>query len=139
MVGSMVLHVMAYGRASVIRLTDVYYSPLITRNIVLYGKLELKRYGLKYKDNRRALISLTTGNCVFDVAMCNNVLFLEMQNTKVNEEMEGTVMAAIDEATKKKDEEDVHVTSTGDVCHVRASEADEERAVQEGHRGALTN
>ncbi|CAI5704015.1 unnamed protein product [Peronospora effusa] len=107
MVGSVVLHVMAYGRSSVIWLTDVYYSPLITRNIVSYGKPELKEYGIKYKDNRRALISLTTGNCVFDVAMCNNVLVLETQNTKVNDEMIGTVMAAIDKAIEKKYEEDV--------------------------------
>ncbi|CAI5739083.1 unnamed protein product [Peronospora destructor] len=105
MVGSVVLHVMAYGTASVIRLTDVYYSPLITRNIVPCGKLELKGYGLKYKDNCRALISLTTGNCVFDVAMCNNVLVLETQSVKVNKGMVGTVMAAIDEATR----EGVHV------------------------------
>ena len=90
-------------------MTEEYYSLLITRNSVSYGKLDLKVYGLKYKNNRRALFSLTTGKCVFDVAMCNNVIFLETQNMKLNDEMINTIMAAIDEETKKKYEDNVHV------------------------------
>lgn len=39
-VGNVILHVMACGEASVIRLTEVYYAALITRYIVSYGKRE---------------------------------------------------------------------------------------------------
>ena len=80
MVGIVLLHVMACGKESVIRLTEVYFAPLLTRNIVSYGKPEQKGYGINYKDNWRALISLTTGDTVFDMAMCNNVLVLDTQN-----------------------------------------------------------
>ena len=108
MVGSVLLHVMACGKASVIRLTEVYFALLLTRNIVSYEKLEQKGYGIKYKDNRRALISLTTGGTVFDMAMCNNVLVLEMKDEKVDVGMVGTVLAALDEALKQGDDGVVH-------------------------------
>ena len=109
MVKKVVLHVMAYGKSSVIRLTEVYYSPLITHNIASHSKLELKGYGRKYKNNRRALISLTTGNWTFDVAMCNNMLVYETQNVNLNDGMISTIMAAIDGETKKKDEDNLQV------------------------------
>lgn len=78
MVGNVVFHGMACGKASVLRLTEVYYAPLITRSIVLYGNHEFKGYGLKYNDDRRARISHNTGCVVFDMGMRKNVLVIEM-------------------------------------------------------------
>lgn len=46
---------------------------MLTRKIVSYGILELNGYALGYKDSPRPIISLTTGDVIFDVAMHNNV------------------------------------------------------------------
>ena len=73
-----------------------------------YGKLELKGYGLKYKNHRRALISLNTGSVVFDVGMCNNVLVIETQEGIADEGTLKTVIAAIDEAKNQEADEGVH-------------------------------
>ena len=96
------------GRASVTRLTEVYYASLLTRNIVSNGKMEPKFYGLQYEGDRQAVISITTGDVVFDLAMHNDVLILETQDEKVDVGMDGAVMAAIDVASEQIDDEVVH-------------------------------
>ena len=106
--GNVVIHVMECGKASFTRLTELYYTPLLARKIVSYGKLELKGYKLKYKNNRRALISLNTGSVVFDVAMCNNVVHIETQEERPDERIAQAVIAAINEAKNNEVDEGVH-------------------------------
>ena len=101
MVGSVVLSVMACGRPAKISLTEVYYAPKLTRNIVSYGIIELKGYALGYKDGQRSIISLTTGDIIFDVAMHNNVLLLETRDVIVGPTEVGQAMTTIDDATER--------------------------------------
>ena len=98
MVGRVVLRVMACGRPTSIRLAEAYYAPMLNHNIVSYGILELKGYALEYKDAWQSIISLTTGYVIFDVAMHNNVLFMETQDVITGPKEAGQDMTTIDEA-----------------------------------------
>uniref|UniRef100_A0AAV1UPH6 Retrovirus-related Pol polyprotein from transposon TNT 1-94-like beta-barrel domain-containing protein n=1 Tax=Peronospora matthiolae TaxID=2874970 RepID=A0AAV1UPH6_9STRA len=46
-VGSVRLSVVANGQEKTVKLTNVYYSPSLARNIISYGKLDQKGYSLK--------------------------------------------------------------------------------------------
>ncbi|CEG40733.1 uncharacterized protein PHALS_10917 [Plasmopara halstedii] len=95
LVGSVLLRVMALGKPSIVRLTDVYYAPMLARNIFSYGKLELKGYGLDYTNDRRAIRPLSTGDVVFDVAMQSNVLVVEVQAKHESISKAGSIVASI--------------------------------------------
>ena len=51
-VGSVVLTVLARGQQQDVTLTDVYLAPELSRNIMSYGKLEIKGFGLVYEASR---------------------------------------------------------------------------------------
>ena len=53
-VGSVQLQVVAGGKDRTVTLTDVYLAPQLARNIISYGQLILKGFGLVYKGAERS-------------------------------------------------------------------------------------
>uniref|UniRef100_A0AAV1TGU4 CCHC-type domain-containing protein n=1 Tax=Peronospora matthiolae TaxID=2874970 RepID=A0AAV1TGU4_9STRA len=76
-VGSVVLTVKAEGHERDVTLTEVYLAPDLSRNIMSYGKLERKGFGLVYDGTKRALARRSNGEVVFDIKMENNVLYVK--------------------------------------------------------------
>ena len=76
-VGSVRLCVMAGGKERTVKLTDVYLATELERNIISYGKLELKGFGLVYDGASRALAKRSNGEVAFDLTMENNVLYVK--------------------------------------------------------------
>ena len=70
---------MRYGRCQerTVKLTDVYLATEFERNIISYGKLELKCFGLVYDGASRALAKRSNGEVAFDLTMENNVLYVK--------------------------------------------------------------
>ena len=73
-VGRVVLTVKAEGHERDVTLTEVYLAPDLSKNIMSYGKLERKGFGLVYDGMKRALARRSNGEVVFDIKMENNVL-----------------------------------------------------------------
>ena len=57
-VGNVVLTVLAKGRHTNVTLTDVFLATELARNIMSYGKLERKGFGLFYDGTTRGLARL---------------------------------------------------------------------------------
>uniref|UniRef100_A0AAV1U680 Polyprotein n=1 Tax=Peronospora matthiolae TaxID=2874970 RepID=A0AAV1U680_9STRA len=76
-VGSVVLTVKAEGHERDVTLTEVYLAPDLSRNIMSYGKLERKGFGLVYDGTKRTLARRSNGEVVFDIKMEDNVLYVD--------------------------------------------------------------
>lgn len=100
-VGSVRLCVLAGGKERTVKLTDVYLATELERNIVSYGKLELKGPGLVYDGTTRALDNRSNGEVAFDLTMENNVLYDKTVETSHLKRMPSDVLMAIlvDEGT----------------------------------------
>ncbi|CAI5732623.1 unnamed protein product [Peronospora farinosa] len=68
---------MADGKERTVKLTDVYLATQLKRNIVSYGKLELKGFGLVYDGATRALVKRSNREVAFDLTILNNVLYVQ--------------------------------------------------------------
>ena len=68
-VGSVVLTVTAKGRERDVTMTDVYLAPELSKNIMSYGKLGRKGFGIVYYDTTRALARRSNGEFVLDIKM----------------------------------------------------------------------
>ena len=114
MVVSVMLRVMAVSKPCIVRITDVYYAPMLARNILSYGKLELKGCGLVYENGQRTIRSFSTGGVIFDIAMQNNVLIVETQGRDISAGETGAIMTV---TTKKKDHEEEDYVQRGSLMH----------------------
>ena len=81
-VGSVSLKVVARGIESTVVLTDVYVARRLSKNIVSYGKLEIKGFALVYDLKGRALEQRNDGAVAFDVEMGRNVLYVKISAKK---------------------------------------------------------
>ena len=77
-VRSVVLPVKAKEHEQDVTLTKVYLAPELSRNIMSYGKLEIKGFGLVYDGTTHTLARRSTGEVVFDIKMENNVLYVDI-------------------------------------------------------------
>ena len=75
-VGSVRLCMMAGSKERMVKLTDVYLATQLKRNIMSYGKLELKCFGFIYDGEARVLAKRINGEVALDLAMENNVLYV---------------------------------------------------------------
>ena len=76
-VGSLRLTVLAKRRQQKVTLTDLYLAPELARNIMSYGKLERKVFGLAYDDESRVLARWSNDQVTFDVSMDHNVRYVQ--------------------------------------------------------------
>ena len=106
LVGNVVLTVIAGGQQKDITLTEVYLAPGLSRNIISYGKLERKGFGLVYAGTKRAVVRRSDGEVVFDISIDNDVLYVKTVVIKRSPSTPSDVMMAIithetpDESTK---------------------------------------
>uniref|UniRef100_A0AAV1UHD3 Retrovirus-related Pol polyprotein from transposon TNT 1-94-like beta-barrel domain-containing protein n=1 Tax=Peronospora matthiolae TaxID=2874970 RepID=A0AAV1UHD3_9STRA len=75
-VGNMVLTLLSKGRQKNLMLTDVFLAPELVRNLMSYGKLDRKGFGLVYDGTTRGLAKRRDGEVAFDVMMRYNVLYV---------------------------------------------------------------
>ena len=61
---------------------EVYLASELSRNIISYGKLECKGFGLEYTGNSRILTRRSNGMVIFDIDMSRNVLNIHVVNTE---------------------------------------------------------
>uniref|UniRef100_A0AAV1VBX8 Integrase catalytic domain-containing protein n=1 Tax=Peronospora matthiolae TaxID=2874970 RepID=A0AAV1VBX8_9STRA len=76
LVGSVDIRVFVDQQPRMIRVTDVYFAPLLARNILSCGKLVKKGYSLVHDDQQLSLANQDTGDVAFDVQMRNNVFYV---------------------------------------------------------------
>ena len=114
-VGSVVLTVLARGQQQDVTLTDVYLAPESSCNIMFYGKLELKGFGLVYDGESRVLPRRSNGQVAFDVAMKHNVLYVQKVAAACEPRAPSAVLMAIltSQAAPEDPESD---TQTGRCC-----------------------
>uniref|UniRef100_A0AAV1V3T6 CCHC-type domain-containing protein n=1 Tax=Peronospora matthiolae TaxID=2874970 RepID=A0AAV1V3T6_9STRA len=84
-VGSVRLSVAANGQEKTDKLTNVYYSPSLARNIISCGKIDQKGYSLKYPNGKRSVARRSDGQVAFDVTMENSVLIVETVKKSVRQ------------------------------------------------------
>lgn len=77
-VRSVVLPVKAKEHEQDVTLTKVYLAPELSRNIMSYGKLEIKGFGLVYDGTTHTLARRSNGEFVFDIKMESNVLYVDI-------------------------------------------------------------
>ena len=73
-VGGVRLFVTADDKESTVLLTNMYFAPSLTRNIVSYGKLDANGYALTYASGKRVVASRNDDHVVFNVVKQNSVL-----------------------------------------------------------------
>ena len=93
------------------RFSGVFLAPRLTKNIVLYGKLESKRFALVYNGNKRVLARRRDGTVVFDVAINNNVLYVKTTATHGRHSAEDAIMAALEARAMNADADGMHKAS----------------------------
>ena len=71
------LDVLARGQQQDVTLTDVDLAPELSCNIMYYVKLEFKGFGLVYYGESRALARRSNGQVTFNVALDDNVLYVQ--------------------------------------------------------------
>nr|CCA13863.1 hypothetical protein PITG_16835 [Albugo laibachii Nc14] len=67
------------GKTSKVRLLDVQYAENLERNIISYGLLESRGFGLSYRGKYGVVAGMNDGLAVFDVEISNNVLIVLAQ------------------------------------------------------------
>ena len=77
-------------------LTDVYLEPRLAKNIVSYGKLEIKGFALFYDGEKRALARRSDAVIAFDVVMQSNMLYVDMTATEEMHDAGEAIMAAFE-------------------------------------------
>ena len=75
-VGSFRSRVMADGKETTAQLTVLYFATQLEHNIVSYGKLKLKCFGLVRDRKTRALAKISNREVAFDLIMKNNVFYV---------------------------------------------------------------
>lgn len=108
-VGSVRISVMANGQEKTVKLTDVYYSPILACNIISYGKLDQKGYSLKYSNGKRSIARRRDDQVALDVTMKNSVLIVETE--KMSTRKKGTadvIIAAIQEEAADELSSEMH-------------------------------
>uniref|UniRef100_A0AAV1TRZ9 Retrovirus-related Pol polyprotein from transposon TNT 1-94-like beta-barrel domain-containing protein n=1 Tax=Peronospora matthiolae TaxID=2874970 RepID=A0AAV1TRZ9_9STRA len=109
--GSVRLEVLARGVKTIVTLTDVYLAPRLAKNIVSYGKLESKGYGLVYDGDKRALARRSDGLVAFDVATDSNVLYVETTATSRRHGAGDAILAALEAHSADASADDAHEAS----------------------------
>uniref|UniRef100_A0AAV1T532 Integrase catalytic domain-containing protein n=1 Tax=Peronospora matthiolae TaxID=2874970 RepID=A0AAV1T532_9STRA len=74
--GSVTITTTVMGKVTKVRLLDVQYAENLERNIISYGILEAKGFGIAYMGDRRVVGNIDSGVVVFDVGKKNNVLIV---------------------------------------------------------------
>uniref|UniRef100_A0AAV1T508 Uncharacterized protein n=1 Tax=Peronospora matthiolae TaxID=2874970 RepID=A0AAV1T508_9STRA len=108
--GSVRLEVLVRGVKTIVTLTDVYLAPLLAKNIVSYGKLESKGYGLVYDGDKRALARRSDGLVAFDVETDSNVLYGETATSRRHGAGDA-ILAALEAHSAEASADDAHVAS----------------------------
>ena len=108
---NMRLEVFALDMKIDVTLTEVCLAPRLTKNIVLYGKLEIKGFALVYDSNKRALARCSDGTFVFDVAINSSVLYVETTATRGRHNAEDAIMDSLEARAMDADAEGVHESS----------------------------
>ena len=65
-----------------VTLTEVYLALRLAKNIVSYGKMEIKGFALVDDGEKRALSRRRDGTVMFDVAINRKVLYNETTETR---------------------------------------------------------
>uniref|UniRef100_A0AAV1TEW2 Integrase catalytic domain-containing protein n=1 Tax=Peronospora matthiolae TaxID=2874970 RepID=A0AAV1TEW2_9STRA len=86
---------MAGGKERTVKLTEVYIATELERDIVSYGKLELKGFGLVYDGATRSLANRSNGEVAFYLTMENNLLYVKTVETSHLRSMPSDVLMAI--------------------------------------------
>ena len=97
-------------------LTDVYLAPELSRNIMSYGKLEFKGFGLVYNGESRVLVRRSNGQVAFDVGMDHNVLYVQTVAAAREPRAPSDVLMAIRTSQASPDEPDSD-TQSGSLLH----------------------
>ena len=91
----MILRVFDRGREQQITLTEVYLATELSRNIISYGQLECKGFGVEYTGTSRTLTRRSDGKLIFDVDMKQNVLNVQVVNTDKSSKTLKEVLIAV--------------------------------------------
>ena len=78
--GSVTITTTVMGKVTKVRLLDVQYAENLERNIISYGMLEAKGFGIAYMGDRRVIGNIDSGVVIFDVEKKNNVLIVRDHN-----------------------------------------------------------
>lgn len=115
-VGNVVLRVLAKGKQQTVTLTEVFLAPELARNIMSYGKLERKGFGLVYDGTTRSLARRRNGEVAFDVLMKFNVLYVRTVESERVTQTPNDVLMAILMREESSDDTDADV-QTGSLLH----------------------
>nr|CCA22053.1 conserved hypothetical protein [Albugo laibachii Nc14] len=77
--GSVTITTTVMGKTSKVRLLDGQYAENLERNIISYGLLESKGFGLSYRGKYHVVAGMNDGPAVVDVEISNNVLIVLAQ------------------------------------------------------------
>uniref|UniRef100_A0AAV1UQE0 CCHC-type domain-containing protein n=1 Tax=Peronospora matthiolae TaxID=2874970 RepID=A0AAV1UQE0_9STRA len=94
LVGSVDIRVFVDQQPRMIRVTDVYFAPLLARNILSCGKLVKKGYSLVQDDQQLSLANQDTGDVAFDVQMRYNVFYVATSPEKGRKQSPTDVLLA---------------------------------------------
>uniref|UniRef100_H3GKF0 Integrase catalytic domain-containing protein n=1 Tax=Phytophthora ramorum TaxID=164328 RepID=H3GKF0_PHYRM len=94
--GSLTLRVSAYGDEMTIKLTEVYFVMNVKHNLISYGMLDKKDYGLTELNGRRVMATRDGGSVAFDVGLEKNVLVVRASFVNQDETPAEVIMAVLE-------------------------------------------
>ncbi|CAI5711704.1 unnamed protein product [Peronospora destructor] len=74
--GSVTITTTVQGKLTKVRLLDVQFAENLERNIISYGILEAKGFGIAYMGRHRVVSNIDSSLAIFDVEKMNNVLIV---------------------------------------------------------------
>jgi hypothetical protein len=93
--GKVMLHVTACGEEHVVELTNVYFAKDVVHNLISYGLLDKRGFGLTQRAGRRVVAAKDSGRVAFDVEMHRNVLVVPATVASRHELPSDVIMAAL--------------------------------------------
>ncbi|KAG4049478.1 hypothetical protein PC123_g15250 [Phytophthora cactorum] len=85
------------GKLTRVRLLNVQYASNLERNIISYGLLEVKGYGLAYRGSNRVIAAIDGGPAIFDVEKSNNVLTVRTLGSRSTKGTSDVLMSVLAE------------------------------------------
>lgn len=74
--GSVTITITVKAKVTKARILDVQYDESFKRNIISYGILEAKGFGISYIGKQKVVANVDSGMSIFDVEKMNNVIIV---------------------------------------------------------------
>lgn len=82
--GTSIITTSVTGKVARVQLSNVQYAAHLERNIVSYGLLEGKGYGISYRCKQRVVARINGRTVIFNEKTMNNILIVHVQDYKNN-------------------------------------------------------